>query len=174
EDADSRRPPFDLLGGLDPPAARHRDVQEDDVGAVLRRHLDRLLAGRRLAGDRHAGRLLEDPFEPLAEEGVVVGDQDLDHGTVSSPRARRASEALSAGALRKSARMPSTSSRLAMKRSRSLASNRDARSATMIARAASRLSAGPSGPPGVRAATSSATDPIRPHSGRFSPPMPCG
>ena len=68
------------LGGLDAVHDRHADVEQHHVGVQQLGLLDRLAAGRGLAHDLDVvGRRRQQRAHPLADDRVVVGDQDPDH-----------------------------------------------------------------------------------------------
>ena len=68
----------DALGGGHTGEHGEREVHEDDVGTEVLGQLDGLLSVGRLPHHLVAG-VLQGPVEPLADHGVVVGDQDPDH-----------------------------------------------------------------------------------------------
>ena len=66
---------------LDAVEHRHAHVHQDDVGAVELDEADGVGAVGRLAHDLDAVLGLEDHAEPLAQQGLVVGQDDADgHG----------------------------------------------------------------------------------------------
>ena len=65
----------DPAGGLDPVEDRHRHVHHDDVGLELGGQADGLAAVAGLGDHRHAG-VLERPADGLAQELMVVGEED--------------------------------------------------------------------------------------------------
>ena len=71
-----RRGGDDLARRLDPVAARHVEVHQHDVRVQLERARDRLLATRRLAGERDVVDRREQRGEAGAERLGVVGDED--------------------------------------------------------------------------------------------------
>jgi hypothetical protein len=83
ENALAREP----AGGLDPVHARHSDVHQHDVGAVLGRRDDRLLAGFGLGDDLDVAGRLEHRLETRAHHRLVVGDDhpQLAHPVPASP-----------------------------------------------------------------------------------------
>ena len=68
---------LDLLQELDPVAARHPDVGDDEVVLGPRDQILRHQAVRRLVGA--VSQLLESPPEQLADVGFVLDDQDVRH-----------------------------------------------------------------------------------------------
>jgi membrane dipeptidase len=66
----------DETGRLDAVAARHRDVHQHDVGAVLARELDGLVAGPRPPHDLETAVFVEERRDQLGELVVVFGDND--------------------------------------------------------------------------------------------------
>ena len=81
EDALARQPP----GGLDAVHDRHTDVHQHDVGRVLRRSLDRLLAGAGLGDDLDVPGGLEHGLEAGPHHRLVVGDHDPQPAHASRP-----------------------------------------------------------------------------------------
>src|SRR5207245_11182942 len=73
-------------GGLDPVEHRHGDVHQYELGAELDGRADCLLAVAGLAYDVEAG-LLHGPPQPLAEQFVVVDQQEagIGHSDASRP-----------------------------------------------------------------------------------------
>ena len=70
-----------LHGGVQPVHLGHRHVHDDHVrvGLLDQRHRVQAVAG--LAGDLQVGVVLEDAAEPLADQRVVVDQDDADgHG----------------------------------------------------------------------------------------------
>ena len=98
----------DLPCRLKPGHPRHRHVEHGHVRALRERPLDRLEAVLRLRGHGHVRLPVDQHREPGAHDAVVVGDEDLDHGslivisvpapgaerTSSSPPTRRARSAM--------------------------------------------------------------------------------
>ena len=70
---------LDFLENLQPAAARHGQVQDDDVPMLLPYALERLLRIRRLAEGGSLESLGQDLLEALAHDGVVVCNEDS-HG----------------------------------------------------------------------------------------------
>ena len=66
----------DLPRRLDAVQQRHRDVEDRDVGLVLLGQAHRLAAVARLGDDLPVGPLLEHLAQPLADDGVIVGEED--------------------------------------------------------------------------------------------------
>src|ERR1019366_6267205 len=64
---------------LEPTAARHVDVENDHVPALFSREIADLVNRRRLAADEDVGRLGQDLTQPSTDDGVLIGDEDLDH-----------------------------------------------------------------------------------------------
>ena len=64
---------------LDAVQARHVEVHEHDVGLGVARALDGLLAVGGEADELHVGQRLDEPSEAVADDAVVVGDEDADH-----------------------------------------------------------------------------------------------
>ncbi len=78
---------LELLEDLEPAAARHGDVQQDEIEVLLLDQVQDLLPVAGLAGHIHVGLTHEDLLVPLADDGVIIGDQDsnLFHGPSLSP-----------------------------------------------------------------------------------------
>ena len=75
--------------GRDPVEHGHAHVHEDDVGAVELGQAHGVGAVGRLAHDLHVLLGLEDHAEPLAQQGLVVGQDDPDrHGEVEALQSR--------------------------------------------------------------------------------------
>ena len=70
----------DLRGGLDPVHPRHPHVHQDDVGSQLAGEPDGLRAVPGLPHDLDPLDGAEEEPEPSADQVLVVGDQDPDHG----------------------------------------------------------------------------------------------
>ena len=68
----------DLLGRLDAVHLRHPQVHDHDVGAAALGERDRRLAVGRLADDADVRRAEERQAQALADDLVVVRDQDGD------------------------------------------------------------------------------------------------
>src|SRR5207249_8451629 len=66
----------DALGGLDPVDAGHLQVHQDHVRPELGHQLDGLLAVGGRAHDLHPRIFVEEPGKAVAEERLVVGDDD--------------------------------------------------------------------------------------------------
>ena len=66
----------ELARGLQPGHPRHRDVEDREVDVVAQRALDRLGAVAGLGDDLEVGLGVEDEPQPVAHDGVVVGEQD--------------------------------------------------------------------------------------------------
>ena len=77
EDDDARRV-GDFARRLDAIDARHPDVHQHDVGALLADDVDRLLAVRGFARDLQVGLGLDDHLEPCPDHGLVVDYGDAD------------------------------------------------------------------------------------------------
>ena len=70
--------------GLDAVHHRHADVQEHHVGLQALGEVDRFASGGGLADDLDVvGLRLEQRADAAAYDGVVVGDENADHGTTS-------------------------------------------------------------------------------------------
>jgi hypothetical protein len=84
EDATPGRPGVaeDAAGGLDPVAAGHADVHQDDVGAQFPREPHGLGTGSGLARDREPGRRLDQRAQAVPDERLVVGEEHPDGGPV--------------------------------------------------------------------------------------------
>ena len=74
-DREVRELGVDPPGRLDPVEDRHRDVHHDDVGLELAGQAHGLAAVAGLGDHRHAG-VLERPADRLAQELVIVGEED--------------------------------------------------------------------------------------------------
>jgi hypothetical protein len=75
---------------LDAVAARHPQVHQHDVGVVLGGERDRLLAVGGGADELDPVEQPEQRAEALADDALVVGEQDADHaGSHSSTGSRR-------------------------------------------------------------------------------------
>ena len=74
---------------LDAVQPRHAHVHEHDVRLVQARELDGLRAVRRLADDGDVGLRLEDHAKAAADQRLIVGQQDADHGVLGSGRRAR-------------------------------------------------------------------------------------
>jgi hypothetical protein len=92
EDEDARRGMLggDPSGGFDAVEVGHADVHQHDVRQHPADGVDRLVAVRSLAYDVDVGLGGEDYPEAGADELLVVGDEDADHGAsrFSGRRAR--------------------------------------------------------------------------------------
>ena len=66
---------LDLARRLDPGHARHRDVEDGDVGALDERLLDGGDAVFRLGDDLHAGLAVDQHAHAGAHDAMVVGDR---------------------------------------------------------------------------------------------------
>ncbi len=66
----------DLFGGLDAVEAGQAYVHDDDVGAQFRRQPHRLLAVRGLTDDGQVGGLFEQLARPLADDLVILGQEN--------------------------------------------------------------------------------------------------
>ncbi len=80
DDPNLRQFLLDLARGLVARHDRHRDVHHDHVGLELVRHFDRLLSVARLPDDLDVLLLDQHGFEPLADDLVVVHEQDPQAG----------------------------------------------------------------------------------------------
>jgi hypothetical protein len=89
EDDDTGPGPLleDGLGGLHPVQARHLDVHEDHVGLGLEGVPQRLPAVLGLPHHTEVPLRLQEAFQALAEEGVVVCQQNADHPFILAPSA---------------------------------------------------------------------------------------
>ena len=70
---------LDQRGRGDAVEARHAHVHQHDVGGRDRQRLDRLAAVGRLADDGHVGLGVDHELEAVADQRLVVGDEDADH-----------------------------------------------------------------------------------------------
>jgi hypothetical protein len=78
DDLGARGGLLDRPAGLDPVAAGHADVHQDDVGQRLGGLLDRLRAVARLADQIDIRLALQDHLETAAEQGVIIDDHRAD------------------------------------------------------------------------------------------------
>ena len=69
----------DQAGRLDPVAARHREVHDDEVRAVRARELHRLVARPRPADDLEASVFVQERCDQLRELVVVLGHDDAQY-----------------------------------------------------------------------------------------------
>ena len=93
QDQDARRSVCgrEPAGRFDPVEVGHADVHQDDVGSERFCGVERGEAVTGLADDFEVGFGVEDDAEAGADELLVVGDQDPDHGVFpSGSRARTA------------------------------------------------------------------------------------
>ena len=70
----------DASDRLETSDAWHDEVDDDDVGRVLRGHVDRAFARRRFGDHRDVVECREAGAHALTEQVMVVGDDDGDHG----------------------------------------------------------------------------------------------
>lgn len=77
EDADVGGDLTNAACGLDAVEFRHGDVHDDHVGLEFLRFLNGLVAVGSFADDLHVGMGGEDHAKSVADDGVVVGEQDL-------------------------------------------------------------------------------------------------
>ena len=63
------------------------DVQQHSVGVVLRHELHSLDAVRCLSDNRNVRKEAEEPAQQLAQDGVIVGEDDPRRGTLVLVRA---------------------------------------------------------------------------------------
>src|SRR3989442_1124142 len=104
--------PQDLAAGVDPAAAWHPDVEQDDIGAQQRGLVDGVLRGGRLADDPDPGVGFEDRSQPKPDHLVVVGDQQANGSGVHRLYGNTASSRVPAsGALSSSSVPPSSRTR---------------------------------------------------------------
>jgi len=84
DDPDQRQLVHDLPGGADPVQHRHPEIHQDHVRLLVLGEVHRLLpvGGRPDHLDVRGGR--EELLQPLPDDGVVVHDQQPDHGVGSS------------------------------------------------------------------------------------------
>ena len=68
-----------------PSMHRHADVHQHDVGRVLGRGRDRLLAGAGLGDDLDVAGGLEHGLEAGAHHRLVVGDHDAQRAHAAAP-----------------------------------------------------------------------------------------
>ena len=68
-----------LRRGLQPVGAGHLDVQQGDVGALLQRGREDLVAARHLGHDLDVGLQREQAGKRAADHGLVLGEQHPDH-----------------------------------------------------------------------------------------------
>jgi hypothetical protein len=83
---DAGRLVHDLPRRLDAVQPRHLDVHEDDVRPQLRRQGHRLAAVGGVGNDGQAGRLVDQAPQAVADERVVVPDEDPDDTDRSTSR----------------------------------------------------------------------------------------
>ena len=77
----------DAACGLDAVEVGHVDIHNDDVGAEVPGEFDGVAAGGGFADDFEIGVGGEDGAEAVADEGVVVGEEEGGaHGEFSGPR----------------------------------------------------------------------------------------
>ena len=81
EDRDARVLGAQALEHLEEPRSGHGHVEEHHVGREPRERGQQLVAVHRLANHHQAGVVGDDPAQPLANDRVVVGDEQADHGT---------------------------------------------------------------------------------------------
>lgn len=62
---------------------RHPQVGEHDIGTVCRNPRPHVVQARALGHVRDVGVVAQEPRESLAEEGVVLGEEDADRHTRS-------------------------------------------------------------------------------------------
>src|SRR5205814_3916718 len=91
EDAQTRALAFHLLDQLHPALAGHRQIEQEDIEIELTDALHHLMAIPRLAHDVEVDRCLEQLAQSLPDDGVIVGDDDPDHGAGPSPQGSRSS-----------------------------------------------------------------------------------
>lgn len=87
ENLDVGKPRRDPARRLDPVHQGHADVHEDEVRSEFLREVDRFGTVHGTADDRDAGIRLEEGSNRLREEGVVVGDEDVDSHSPKEARA---------------------------------------------------------------------------------------
>jgi hypothetical protein len=75
-----RRHPANLGGGADAVEPRHLDVEQGDVGAVLQDRRYDGVPGRHLGHHLQVGLEAQQRGQGTADEGLVVGQQEPDHG----------------------------------------------------------------------------------------------
>ena len=73
---------LDLLQEIETAPARERDVEDDDVPGSLLHEAEGLRGVSGVAERRALEALRQDPLEPLAEERVVVGQEDACHSGI--------------------------------------------------------------------------------------------
>ena len=91
QDLDLRIELLDFLGSLQPPEIRHGNVQDDQVRLLSFEKLQELYTVVGLAAYRNAVYLFDDFPYALAEDGMVVSQQDLEilHLIAPQEQARR-------------------------------------------------------------------------------------
>ena len=67
----------------------HGEIEEQDVRLELAHQLDGLRAVRGFADDAEARLHLQQLAQPVAEDGMVVGDEDADRRFIHAPSAGR-------------------------------------------------------------------------------------
>ena len=67
---------LELLEDLESTAARHGDVQQNEIEILLLGQIQNFLTVAGLAGHIHVGLAHENLLVALANDGVIIGDQD--------------------------------------------------------------------------------------------------
>src|SRR2546422_395946 len=80
----------DAGGRLEAVEARHRDVHDDHVGTVAAHEVERFAPVRRLRNHLDPADLAQHGADPLANQGVVLGEQHAQRGRHGSVRGNRA------------------------------------------------------------------------------------
>ena len=70
---------MDPLGRLDAVGDRHLEIHEHDVGRALGGQRGGFLPVRRLADELDVGERQQELLESVADDRMVVGDEDADH-----------------------------------------------------------------------------------------------
>jgi hypothetical protein len=69
---------------LEPSPSGHRDVHDGDVEVALPHEIQHLLSARRFSPHHHPGAFRDDLLQALADDAVIVDEQNPDHA--SAPR----------------------------------------------------------------------------------------
>ena len=88
-DLDTRQGGADLPRRFEPVQLRHRQIENGDVRHQMRRHLDRLAAGRGFAADLPFRLLFEELAQTATNHIVIVGDENAQRTTLSHGRTDR-------------------------------------------------------------------------------------
>jgi len=76
EDGDGGVEAMQLGEGFEAVEALHADVEEDEIGGILTSEFDGFGAGAGFGDDEEGGMGFEDAADALADEGVIVGEED--------------------------------------------------------------------------------------------------